>query len=374
MPYDQFAIEQIAGDLLTEPRLHPTEKFNESIIGTGFWWFGEQVHAPVDLPKHEADRVDNQIDVLGKTFLGLTLGCARCHDHKFDAISTADVYSLWGFAKSTRLQTACLDPHGKIAAAAHEIAHIQRQTIAELSPSTSAQPSQNQAAVISADAGGELLTNFNGADFGDWHASGEAFGRRPTCIGDWTAQDGEAALLPVGCAHSGRFANKLTGDLRSSDFTIEKPAIAYRIAGKNAQVRLIIQGYRMDVFNPLLFSGCSFKVDKEQFTWHVQAADVPITLANARTLRFSMTATDGWRSTRFVLSMPGGSPRPKMGRARVLQMTLLGPHRKRSPRRQLKSTRSPTRSPTRFAFWLRSMAMDSTIGSIFAAIRRRLAT
>ena len=80
------------------------------------------MHAPVDVRQHEADRVDNQIDVLGKTFLGLTLGCARCHDHKFDAISTADVYSLWGFAKSTRLQTAYLDPHGKIAAAAREIA------------------------------------------------------------------------------------------------------------------------------------------------------------------------------------------------------------------------------------------------------------
>ena len=144
----------------------------------------------------KADRVDNQIDVLGKTFLGLTLGCARCHDHKFDAISSADVYSLWGFAKSTRLQTAYLDPHGKIAAAAHEIADIQRQTMADLPPSTFSQPSQNQAAARSDDASGEVFADFNYADFGDWHASGEAFGRRPTRTGDWTSRDGKARSSP----------------------------------------------------------------------------------------------------------------------------------------------------------------------------------
>ncbi len=122
VPYDQFVTEQIAGDLLPEPRLHPTERFNESIIGTGFWFFGEQVHSPVDVLQDEADRVDNQIDVLGKTFLGLTVGCARCHDHKFDAISMRDVYALWGIAKSTRPHTAYLDPHGKIEEATEQLA------------------------------------------------------------------------------------------------------------------------------------------------------------------------------------------------------------------------------------------------------------
>ena len=99
VPYDQFITEQIAGDLLPDPRRHPTEKFNESIIGTGFWFFGEQVHAPVDVLQHEAERVDNQIDVLGKAVLGLTVGCARCHDHKFDAISMRDVYRAVGHSQ-----------------------------------------------------------------------------------------------------------------------------------------------------------------------------------------------------------------------------------------------------------------------------------
>jgi hypothetical protein len=96
VPYNQFVTEHLAGDLLAEPRRHPTEGFNESILGTGFWLLGEEVHSPVDIRQDLADRLDNRIDVLTKTFLGLTVACARCHDHKFDAISTRDYYALFG--------------------------------------------------------------------------------------------------------------------------------------------------------------------------------------------------------------------------------------------------------------------------------------
>lgn len=100
VPYNRFVQEHVAGDLLASPRLHPTEGFNESILGTGFWFLGEELHSPVDLCQDEADRIDNKIDVLTKTFLGLTVSCARCHDHKFDAISTKDYYALVGFLES----------------------------------------------------------------------------------------------------------------------------------------------------------------------------------------------------------------------------------------------------------------------------------
>ena len=73
VPYDQFVTEQVAGDLLEKPRLNPTEGFNESILGTGFWFLGEEVHSPVDVSQDQADRFDNRIDVFGKTFLGLTV-------------------------------------------------------------------------------------------------------------------------------------------------------------------------------------------------------------------------------------------------------------------------------------------------------------
>lgn len=122
VPYDQFVIEHIAGDLIENPRLHPTEKYNESIIGTGFWFLGEAVHAPTDVRADEADRIDNQLDVMCKTFLGLTVACARCHDHKFDPIPTSDYYALAGFLQSSRRQDALLDPHGRIRTTAKQLA------------------------------------------------------------------------------------------------------------------------------------------------------------------------------------------------------------------------------------------------------------
>jgi hypothetical protein len=105
VPYNQFVLEHVAGDCLKTPRRNRADGFNESVLGTGFWLLGEEVHSPVDIRQDLADRIDNRIDVLTKTFLGLTVSCARCHDHKFDAISTNDYYALFGILEggSSRL-------------------------------------------------------------------------------------------------------------------------------------------------------------------------------------------------------------------------------------------------------------------------------
>jgi cytochrome c553 len=109
VPYNQFVVEHLAGDVLAKPRLHPQQGFNESILGTGFWFLGEEVHSPVDIRQDQADRFDNKVDVLTKAFLGLTVACARCHDHKFDAISTKDYYALFGFLQSSHYRLARFD-------------------------------------------------------------------------------------------------------------------------------------------------------------------------------------------------------------------------------------------------------------------------
>lgn len=110
VPYRQLIMEHVAGDLLNPPRLNPETGTNESIIGTGFWLFGEAFHGPTDVMEDEATRIDNQIDVFGKTFLGLSLACARCHDHKFDPVSMEDYYALKGVLQSSRYQVAQLIP------------------------------------------------------------------------------------------------------------------------------------------------------------------------------------------------------------------------------------------------------------------------
>ena len=118
VPYDDFVREHLAGDLLPKPRLHPQTGANESILGTGFWFLGEEVHSPVDIRADECDRMDNRLDVMTKTFLGLTVACARCHDHKFDAISQKDYYALTGFLISGSYRQArfeTLESHRQVA-------------------------------------------------------------------------------------------------------------------------------------------------------------------------------------------------------------------------------------------------------------------
>jgi hypothetical protein len=100
LPYDRFVTEQIAGDLL--PPADSVEETHRRLVATGFLALGPKVLAEVDERKMEMDIVDEQLDTVGKAVLGLTLGCARCHDHKFDPISTADYYGLAGVFKSTR--------------------------------------------------------------------------------------------------------------------------------------------------------------------------------------------------------------------------------------------------------------------------------
>jgi hypothetical protein len=109
LPYNQFVIEHLAGDLVPQPRRHPLDGTNESILATGFWWMHEGKQTPVDIRQDQADRIDNQLDCLGKAFLGQTIACARCHDHKFDAISTRDYYALAGYLRSSRYQQAFID-------------------------------------------------------------------------------------------------------------------------------------------------------------------------------------------------------------------------------------------------------------------------
>lgn len=113
VPYNDFIREHLAGDLIKHPRRHPSDGYNESIIGTGFWYFHDATHGPTDVLQNESDHQDNQIDVMSKAFQGLTISCARCHDHKFDAISTADYYALTGYLNSSAKVDYPLDVGGK---------------------------------------------------------------------------------------------------------------------------------------------------------------------------------------------------------------------------------------------------------------------
>jgi hypothetical protein len=98
-PYDRFILEQIAGDLL--PYATPEER-RRQLVATAFLVLGPTNYEEQYKDVLEMDVVDEQLDTIGRTFLGMTIGCARCHDHKFDPIPTRDYYALAGILKSTQ--------------------------------------------------------------------------------------------------------------------------------------------------------------------------------------------------------------------------------------------------------------------------------
>ena len=101
LPYAEFVRYQIAGDLLPPPRPGGINK--DGLVATGLLAIADFVPGDVDKDQMIADYVNDQIDVVGRAFLGLSVACARCHDHKFDPISTEDYYALAGIFFSTRL-------------------------------------------------------------------------------------------------------------------------------------------------------------------------------------------------------------------------------------------------------------------------------
>jgi hypothetical protein len=95
-PYDQFVREQIAGDLLPSDS---DEQHWEQTIATGYIAISRRIGVSPQNLRHIT--IEDTLDNLGKTFLGLTIGCARCHDHKFDPIPTDDYYALFGIFDSS---------------------------------------------------------------------------------------------------------------------------------------------------------------------------------------------------------------------------------------------------------------------------------
>ncbi len=326
VPYDQFVIEHVAGDLLPNPRRNPDDGTNQSIVATGCFLLGESVHSPVDVRQDEADRMDNQIDVFAKTFLGLTVSCARCHDHKFDAITTEDYYALAGFLQSSRYQQAYIDPPERLADQLAELEKLRaarQAAIAEhAKQSTNAAVLQLASALVT-NSGDEswqkllreraasaldhplhawaalaphndsdlaefakrrselsarwnelgnptqtVFAEFSGATYGQWTATGAAFGASPARAGETCPDQSDALVLARPAAHSGRLSTKLQGVLRSPTFEITSPRIFYRLFGTGGKVRLIVDGLQL-IRDPI-YGGLEFGPDNRASHWHTQ--------------------------------------------------------------------------------------------------------
>jgi hypothetical protein len=120
--FDQLIREQIAGDLLATPRVDSTSGFVESLIGPMFYHLGEHRHGDNEVINGvREEMIDNKIDAFSKAFLAMTIACARCHDHKLDAISQKDYYALAGMFMTPRWTSRPIDAPEKNAAKIAEL-------------------------------------------------------------------------------------------------------------------------------------------------------------------------------------------------------------------------------------------------------------
>jgi len=252
VPYNQFVKEHLAGDLLKNPRINPADSLNESIIGTTSFWLPQQKHSPVDIRLEQAELIDNQIDVISKTFLGMTVSCARCHDHKFDAISDEDYYSLYGIIESSRYRLADISDTREAVAKAKELGRIREQIksrLAEVVPPEATQLAgyvQAAADVMAgrlpvSEKGSEavVFADFEGADLAGWTVTGDGFGDAPVTQQDIGSYQGNVKAVGRGFinSHNAKLGgevsrnDKLTGRMVSPAFIVQKKFIHFLIGG-----------------------------------------------------------------------------------------------------------------------------------------------
>ncbi|MDG1895719.1 MAG: DUF1553 domain-containing protein [Fuerstiella sp.] len=369
IPFDQLVREHVAGDLLQSPRINEELGINESAIGPAHWRMVFHGFAPTDALDEKVRFIDDQINAFSKAFLGLTVSCARCHDHKFDAISQKDYYALFGILGScrpgrnvidlpdrlnrNRAELTALKPQirsaiagewqkslrtlaeriaaddgpwkqakktdavlhpvfvsQKAAADGGDLAHTWRQQI---------QSFQQQNAVWQEQQRRVALKRWNLADqndYAEWFATGGGMPLRPHTAGGFAiASTGNMALTGIypGAVYSHAISAKHAGRLTSDDLALtEKGDLWVRVAGSaGATVRYVVQDYPR--------GGTVYPVAKLSDQWRWQrfdlaywsGDDVHIELTTANDAPLLVTNQPrSWFAVREALLLKKGEPAP----------------------------------------------------------------
>lgn len=340
VPYNQFVKEHLAGDLITNPRLHPVEGWNESILGTGFLYLGEEVHSPVDIRLDQADRFDNRIDVIGKTFLGLTIACARCHDHKFDPIPTKDYYSLFGFLSSSHYRLARFQSMEKNKKVEQKLVSLRvalepqlKSDLSDLINSASVNfPAYAKAAYLGfklttapsvPDSVGRdiLIDDFESGSFKGWKAEGNAFSASPVSSNDLAPEQKDGSFQGKFLVNSYIQKNgqkvtrsdKPTGSLTSLPFLIERNYISLLVGGGNylgktcvnllvdGKIEISITGKNQNAMSPA-------SMDVRRFAGKMATLQI----VDQETVGWGHIAVDAIKQTNSV--MPDGSAIQALGK------------------------------------------------------------
>ncbi len=214
-PVDQFVREQIAGDLLAHEN---DEQLAEGIIATGFLMLGTKMLSERDKEKLTMDVVDEQLNTIGQAFMAVTLGCARCHDHKFDPIPTKDYYALAGILKSTRTlqgesqQYVSTWPRRQLPTKEEHVAAVTKFDVTKKELKASIKKAKDQASALSKQI--QLLNkNTNALLVDDSEAK---------LTGSWTKSTYSKPFIGVGYIHD---AKSEKGE-KWAEFTVKIPRTA----------------------------------------------------------------------------------------------------------------------------------------------------
>lgn len=367
VPCDQLVREHIAGDLLDQPRINRELGINESLIGTAHWRMVFHGFAPTDALDEKVRFTDDQINVFSKAFLGLTVSCARCHNHKFDAISQADYYALFGIFGSTRPGRTAIDLPSLQMIHVPELTELKtkiRSAIADVwlhsiddladrlltderfggeagqssSPLSLLRQMQQAASnpegfasewqkrVREWERQQESLVAYRRAvypfraDFSAWYREGTGLKGQPAAAGEFSIQpEGNRALLgiyPAG-VYSHVLSQKHPGRLTSPDFQLDgKNTLWLRVTGGgSAMARYVVQNYpRRGTVYPVR----EFRSEPSNWQWQWQRYDVGywdgdqihIELTTARDAPLLTQASDrSWFGISDAVVVPeGGMP------------------------------------------------------------------
>lgn len=279
MPFHQFVSEQIAGDILahrdaaTSP--HSPQRFAEQVTATGYIAITKRFGYNINNEFQHLDIADT-LDNLGQAFLGLSIGCARCHDHKYDAITAEDYYALYGIFSSTQYSfpggeehkrphnLVALVPPAEVAAIDERIAQEIRQIDGQIGKIESRRQSILDRATrgVSRDPGWELQTQ--GKPGGSpWFTAGPN-----TILAD--AQSPFSHVEPAG-SQGIRIAHGKPTDGIRQEFTevtlAQAPAFYFNLDFRNVEAVEGDGSYRFYLGNGAIRSlGFEFSVNSKQFS------------------------------------------------------------------------------------------------------------
>lgn len=246
--YPQLVREAIAGDLLVKPRINAELGINESALGIGHLRMVLHGFSPTDSLDELVTFTDNQIDTVTKAFQALTVSCARCHNHKFDAISQADFYSLYGIFTSTRPAVVDVNLPDVGRAQRDELMQIKSE-IKKLVSEAWLRAAQSLPALPVKPAAPMPADVLHHWEVGktEWYADGQGLGKKASRAGEFSlALDGEKVVEHV--HPSGYFTDLLStqdrGVLMSPRIRNEGGTLWIRAAGGGAaRARYIVQNY-----------------------------------------------------------------------------------------------------------------------------------